>query len=227
MPLESNPDRGLLLLSAGGFVSGIASAWLSQGSDESMLPGIVFGVMLAICAYASGVADIRRSAGLVVTSFLAFLCANYAARAFQMAVPHVVPANEAWSLSTDEPASPIALFVGGCVGGATLFGGVLLFIARKRRGGEFMFRLFQGAILGGMLGVIGWALRSTAGAGIWHLLHGMGGTPLSELSPRQAFGGKVDYSETVRMYSLFVTWQTCMGVALAFMLRNFAREASR
>lgn len=227
MPSGSDNGRAVILISAGGFLSAVLSAALSHGRDDSIAPGIVFGIALSLCVLLSGIADARRAALLIPVSFVAFFFALCAAIGLQIVFPQIVPANEQWSMSVKEPASPVALVISGAVGGLILFGGVFVAIERRRGGGTLVLRLFEGMVLGGVLAGIGWALRSTVGVAVWHVFHSMGVTPFWELSPRQAFGDEMDYSETSRMYSLFVVWQTCIAVALAFMIRGCERDADR
>lgn len=78
----------------------------------------------------------------------------------------------------------------------------------------------EGALLGAVLGIASWALRSSVGAGVWHLFHAFGFTPRWELSPKQWFHDGEDYGNTARVYALYIVWQTGMATAVGVLFRQ-------
>jgi hypothetical protein len=65
--------------------------------------------------------------------------------------------------------------------------------------------------VGGILGVIGWALGPSLGMAIWYGAHGLGLTAPDETS-RNSLGQHSD------VFALNVVWQTGMALVLAIML---------
>jgi hypothetical protein len=228
MLIDNSASRVTLFL-FGGLASGLLTVWLTHGSDDNgIIPGIVFGVILADCLLLSGAVDsIWQVVLVIIVTFIAYCFSIFSAIGLQMSYPQIVPPGEQWSMGQTEPASPVALLFGGAVGGFILFGGVFLLVAARTGVKGIVSKAFQGAILGGALGVAGWALRSSVGVAIWHLFHFLGLTHPWELSPRDWFGEVHDYSETTRMYSLFVVWQTCIAMAIGLILRKYSRELPR
>ena len=136
-----------------------------------------------------------------------------------MNFPQIVPSAERWDMGTREPASPIALFVGGLVGGFLIYAGVIFLSRPEINKGIRARKIIQGALLGGALGITGWVLRSSLGAATWNVLHAFGLTPTWELSPREWFHGNYDYRQSSRMYSLYIVWQTGVAAVAGIMLR--------
>jgi hypothetical protein len=227
MPVGNNASRVMITFSLGGFVSGLLTGCLTHGrSDNAIIPGLLFGLILAGCLSLAGIfSSIGQSLLLIVVALVAYSCSVFSAIGLQMSFPQIVPPSEQWSMSTAEPASPIALLVGGAVGGFIIFGGMFLLAAPRTGMTGIVSKALQGSVLGGVLGVAGWAFRSTVGVTIWHLFHSLRMTNPWELTPRTWFGGEYNYSETTRMYSLFVVWQTCVAIAIGFMLRNYTSES--
>jgi hypothetical protein len=224
--LIDNSAGRLALISMGGLVSGLLTVCLTHGSDDDgIIAGVVFGVTLAGCLSLSGVFDsIWQAVLLFIVTFVAYDCSVFSAIGLQMYNRQIVPPAEQWTMGHTEPASPIALLVGGAVGGFILFGGTFFLVAARTRVTGIVSKALQGAALGGVLGVAGWALRSSVGVAIWHLFHFLHLTNPWELGPQDWFGEEHDYSVTTRMYSLFVVWQTCIAITIGLMLRNYSRE---
>ena len=188
--------------------------------------GVVFGSFLATPLAISGILDsgilysLFKALGLIAVSTAAYFLAYFTAFGIQMNFPQIVPSSERWDMGTYEPASAIALFVGGLVGGFLVFAGVIFLSRPEINKGARARKIIQGTLLGGTLGIAGWALRSSIGAATWHLLHAFGLTAPWELSPREWFHGVYDYGQTSRMYSLYVVWQTGIAAAAGIMLRH-------
>ena len=159
--------------------------------------------------------NLWKAAVLIVVTTAAYFFAFEVAFGLQLEHPDIVPKAEQWR----EPASPIALFVGGLVGGFIVFGALIILFRPGKSMGSLVLKVLVGTVLSGILGVVGWALRSSVGAGIWHVFHIFHLTPSWELSPREWYGDEYDYGETSRMYSIYVVWQTRVAAVAAVMLR--------
>jgi len=228
LPHEVAGNKLMVLLAFGGLVSGLlTSVLMAPGQQEAGLYcGAVFGSFLAVPLVISRILDagilysFLKALGLIVVSTAAYLFAYLTAFGVQLNFPQIVPNAERWDMGTAEPASPIALFVGGLVGGFLVFGAVMFFSPPEIGKGTRVRKVIQGALLGGVLGVAAWALRSSVGVALWNLFHAFGLTPRWELSPRMWFHGVYDYGGTARMYSLYVVWQTGVATAVGIMLRH-------
>jgi hypothetical protein len=159
---------------------------------------------------------------MIVVAAVAYALSLYAAMTIQMGYPQIVRSAEQWDMSTREPASPIALFVSGLIGGFLVLGAVALFFRPGIGKGALAMTALLGAVLGGTLGVAGWALRSSVGVAVWHLFHAFHLTPQREPSPRTWFHDEHDYTNSSRMYSLYVVWQTGFALAAGILLRGVA-----
>lgn len=194
--------------------------------EAGLYCGVVFGSFLTIPLAISGILDsgilysLLKALGLIAVSTTAYFLACMTAIGTQLSSPQIVPSSERWDTGTNEPASGIALFVGGLVGGFLVFAGVIFSTRREINKGIRTRKIIQGTLLGGALGIASWALRSSLGAATWNLLHAFGLTPPWELTPREWFHGKYDYGQRSRMYSLYVVWQTGVATAAGIMLRH-------
>jgi len=197
-----------------------------NGQEAGLFSGVVFGLFLAGCLALSKILDnLWRAVRLIAVATAAYFFSTLTAFAVQLCFPEIVPRGEQWSMGTREPASAVALFVGGLVGGFLVFGEVIFLFCPEISKGLLARKAFQWALLGGILGVAGWALRSSVGAATWNLFHVLGLTPSGEASAREWFGDRYDYGETSRMYSLYVVWQTGVAIAVGIMLRGYGLDS--
>lgn len=221
MPRKTLSNTTIVLFGVGGLASGLATAasMYPYGDQAGLFCGFVFGFFLVICLLISGIPiSPVKAAVLIVAVAVAYFFAVLGATYLQMFVPAIVPRNEQWNMSTPEPASPIALLFGGFIGGYIVFDAALLWSCRGITQRAAHQRALLGAIIAGILGVAGWALRSSVGVAVWHLFHAP-----RELSPRWWYQGEYDYTGTVRMSAVYVVWQTGVAVSLGYMLRDFYR----
>lgn len=151
--------------------------------EAGLYCGVVFGSFLAIPLAISGILDsgilcsLLKALGLIAVSTTAYFLACMTAIGTQLSSPQIVPSSERWDMGTNEPASAIALFVGGLVGGFLVFAGVIFSTRPEINKGIRARKIIQGTLLGGALGIASWALRSSLGAATWNLLHAFGLTP--------------------------------------------------
>jgi hypothetical protein len=223
---ENTSNKMILLLGLTGLVSGLLTSifTLPSGDEAGFMSGVIFGVLLTGCLAISGVVpSVWKAQGMIVVATVAYPVSVYAAISIQMGYPQIARSAEQWDMSTKEPASPIALFVGGLIGGFLVLGAVALFFLPRIGKGALAMTALLGAVLGGALGVAGWALRSSVGVAVWHLFHAFHLTPQSEQNPRTWFHDEHDYTNSSRMYSLYVVWQTGFALAAGILLRGVAR----
>lgn len=189
--------------------------------EAGFLCGVIFGVCLVVSLVVTGVLRNPITAVLlVVVSAAAYVAAYLTAFGMQLHHPELVAPTERWDMGTPEPAGPIALFAGGLVGGFLLFLGVDLLCQRVACKPGLVKRVLLGALLGGLLGVVAWALRSSVGVAIWNLMHAFGFVPRWEIRPQTWFHGEYDYGQRTRMYSLYLVWQTGIATVIGLMLRH-------
>lgn len=228
MPYEIGGKKIVMLLALSGLLSGLLTCvYLPPDREEAGLYcGVLFGFFFAVPLAISGIlgtgiiSNLLRVLGLIAISAAAYLLASFIAIGIQMGFPQIVPSNERWDMSTEEPASATALFIGGLIGGLIVFTGLVFLSRSEANKGTHARKIILGTLLGGVLALIGWALRSSIGASTWHLLHSFGLTPAWELSPRQPFHGHYDIGQRSRMYSLYIVWQTGVAAAAGFMFRH-------
>jgi len=215
----------IVLLVLTGLVSGLLTSifTLPNGTEAGFMSGMIFAVLLTACLAIWGIVpSVWKAWGIILVVTAAYAVALYTAVGIQMRYPQIVPTAEQWDMGTNEPASPIALFLGGLVGGFLVLGAVAFFCRPGISRGTLARTALLGALLGGVLGVAGWALRSSVGAAVWHLFHAFHLTPSWERSPRTQFHDEYDYTNSSRMYSLYVVWQTGVALAAGILLRPLA-----
>lgn len=209
-----------------GLTSGLITSILigPNGQEARLSLGAVFGLFLVFCLSAPFFIDspfktIGKGVIMILSTTGTYFLSVYAAMSLQLGFPGIVPTEERWSMGTNEPASAVALLVGGVIGGFLVFSAAFLLFGPRIRKNDLVRSALLGAAIGGVLGFAGWALRSSFGVAVWYLLHAFHLTPALEDSPRQWFGSEYDYRETTRMFSLYVVWQTGISTALGIMLQ--------
>jgi len=210
-----------VILALCGLVSGLLTAFLMYPQEEAgLFCGATFGVFLAVPLLLTGLlSNPLKAFGLIGLCVVAYFCSYMAGFGFQLHHPEFVAEGERWSMGTKEPPGPAGLLVGGLVGGFLVFYSVMFLCLTAGRK-TLRRKALQGTLLGGALGVAGWALRSSVGVALWHLFHALKAVPFWERSPEEWFGGKLDYGELARMYSVYVVWQTGVAAAVGWMLRR-------
>lgn len=196
------------LLSA--FVTALIVYLASAADFPPQLLGIVFGVIITTALWLSGAS--RRIFGgtlaiIVITA--AYWAAFVTAAAVELKLPW-----KSWSMGSPPTVSPVSLFAGGLVGSLLVLGAVSLAVPLRDKNGKLPLACLLWPLLGGLLGVIGWNLGTLLGILFWHVIHGLGlGSP-----------GDTGYTDAPRVYSLYVFWQTGMGLALGLMLDRFLQR---
>jgi hypothetical protein len=220
---EYTANKMLVLLGLTGLVSGLVTSifTLPAGDEAGFMSGMIFGSLLTGSLAISGVVpSVWKAQGMIVVATVAYALSLFTAICIHWGYPQIVRSTEKWDVAIDEAASPIALFVGGLIGGFLVLGAVALFLRPGIGKGAVMMTASLGAVLGGTLGVAGWALRSSVGVAVWHFFHVLHLTPHGEQSPRTWFHGGYDYENSCRMYSIYVVWQTGFALAAGIVLRG-------
>ena len=192
-----------VVLSVAGLVSGFLTCILMYRHTEApIFSGVVFALFLTVPLAISGILDSYfKALILMAVTTAAYSVAAFVAIGIQMSNPQIILPSEVGR----ELASPTALFDGGLAGGFLVFGAVVLLCRTGISMRTLFLRVFLGTILGGLLGVVGWALSASVGVTTWHLLHAL------------HIAG-VDDGQTSRMYSVYLVWQTGVAMAVGIML---------
>jgi hypothetical protein len=179
----------VVFLALGGLASGLLTGILMYPREEAgWFGGTTFGVFLVVPLLATGILrNTIKALGLIGVTTFAYVFSYLITFGLQIILPGIVPSSEQWDMGTNEPAAPAALFVGGLVGAFLVFFAVISLCQPGISSRALARKALQGALLGGVLGVAGWALRSSVGVALWYLFHALGFTPWSESSPREWF----------------------------------------
>lgn len=203
-----------LLLTMAGFLSGLVSISLMTVPPALLFFGLIFGALVGGCLKSGKVLQREGWAWFAVAAAGAQLLSPYLAGGVQMLLP--VPPEQA----RGGPITPLplALFVGGLFG-AGLIMGTLFWLRRDSGVGRAAGRTIIGALAGGGLGVLGLFSARWLGAGLWYLLHALhiNRGIRGPISPRdQLYWGEADF-----VYSLYLVWQTGMGLVIGLLLWNY------
>jgi hypothetical protein len=211
-------------LSSAGLVSGLVTSTLGYHSGlfgEYVLGG-VFGAFMGIALAVTGMLQgVWKAVLLPVPTAFAYYLSIMAAGVVEIYFPWKI-----WSTGEVTPPDPIALFAGGFVGGFLVLGVVSILIhsilVHPKVGIEtVVVKAFAWSLVGGILGVIGWAFGPSLGMAIWSGIHDLGLTAPDETFQNALLG------QTSHGFSLFVVWQTGMALVLAIMLWPYRVESHK
>jgi hypothetical protein len=198
----------------GALSSLITTAW-DAASRWSVFQGAVFGVAIVCGLVAFKMfKNPLNAAALVFISPVAFYAAYFASFVTQivLSVLGLLSESEEATMGHVPSPSPIALFIGGLVGGFLLVGAVLwLMVPWGRRR---IRRAFLWSVASGIFAVVGWALSPLLGPALSHVIrimlpHG------AWLTPQQGVqGGPLGV-----ICSVFFVWQTGMAFAIGLMVQ--------
>jgi hypothetical protein len=215
----------MVLLALSGLASGMISSVSTYptGQANDLSPGFVFGFVLVLCLAFPAILNgplkgLLKAVAMIVVSVAAYFFSFQAAVGLQLVSPQMVASGE---LNHERP-SPVALCFGGFVGGLIVFSAAMLLLAPRISRTILIRRTLLGAAIGGALGVAGWALRSSVGIAVWHLLHHFQLTPGWQHSPWDA-----EWPDPALLYSLYVVWQTGIAIALGVTLPPFPNLTPR
>lgn len=215
----SKHSRTLVVLTAVGFVSGLLTGVVSyaSGSFEFVRPvGGLFGLLVSACLAAFGVfTGLWQLVRFSVVAIVSFLLAFLVSVAVQMPLNAIIDIVNPYS---HPPAgNPIALFVGGGVGGFLIF--IDFFYEIGARGSHLVRRAFFWCLLSGGLGSLGWALGPSLGMRLWSL--GRSAHLVASMETRQnaLTGGAAN------ILSLYLIWQTGTAFLLGLTLYRYHTNA--
>lgn len=192
-----------------GFVSGLLSAWLIS---LGYLLGVVFGSVIAAYLAASGF--LRNTWKVILT-----VCASavaYALALLTTALSEILYRllSRPQTSHTETAVSLIALFIGGIAGACLLLGIVMQVLHPEVKGKRLTVKVLPYSLVGGVLGIIGWALGPSLSAGLRFFLHTSG-----FVTPTGRLQGAL-YQETSNWYSLLIVWQTGIAFTLGIILHK-------
>lgn len=171
--------------------------------------GCIFGAVVGGFLAKAKVLRFEGWAWLVVVATAAHFIAYFSASWFQLLFP---PENIVL------PEVPVlsSLIVGGLVGGFVLLGAIgAFFRIRKERDLDTVTVIFMallGAVCGGGLAAIGYALGPSLGSRL--------GRILTSHFTGWAYSPEADFGDANVAYSLYLVWQTGMAFVVALMLRK-------
>lgn len=210
-----------MIMSLSGLLSALITDLIGYFGSTAHFPtqllGLVFGVIVMTALWVSGAS--RRIFGGTL-AIIVITAAYWAAFVTTAEVELKLPW-ESWSMGSQPTVSPVSLFAGGLVGSLLVLGAIFLAVPLRERKGKLQLTCLFWPLLGGLLGVIGWDLGPLLGTLFWHLIHGLGFTSPADTP------ATIRYGDTQHFYSLFLVWQTGMGLSLGIMLDKFLQRSGQ
>lgn len=200
----------LLLLPPAGVLSGFITAALvyPAGRFGGDVLGAVFGAFLAVALTIAGeLRGIWKIPVLLVVAAGAYFSSIMVAGVVNLGLQ----SENSTMMGQPPTVSSIALFAGGFVGGFIVLGVFSIVVHPELDIRAVAKRAIAWSLVGGVLGIIGWALGPSLGVAVWSTAHNLGLTAPTE-SLQNALG------EPSHRDSLFVIWQTGMAIVLAIVL---------
>jgi len=203
----------VLLLGIAGLTSALLDICLAYSPAVryhfALLPGTLFGGTLSACFALCGYfRRIWNMLAIPATTTLAYYVSFLAGGAVEFYSPFGAPEHEAANVSA------AALFAGGVSGALLILGVVSLFLGSEVTLLCRVTRALYRSPLGGVLGMVGWALGPSLGMALWSAAHFIGLTV-----PTETFQNAL-YGQTSRVYSLWVVWQTGLGILLGLLVSH-------
>jgi hypothetical protein len=206
----------LPLLTSAGLLSGLITAALvyPAGKIGWYVLGGVFGAImalaLAMCELLSG---LWKAIVLPVATAASYYLSMYAAGFVELGIN-----SGNFTMGQSPTVSPVSLFAGGVVGGFFVLSVISILIHPKVGLRTIAVKSIAWSLVGGVLGIIGWALGPTLGMAIWSGVRDVGLT-----APTETFQNAL--GEPSHRDSLFVVWQTGMALVLAVLLRRYEAKS--
>jgi hypothetical protein len=187
-----------------GLIAGFIAASLTVIVPIGNLLGITFGVVMAVYFwFFSPARSIQRALGFVGVSTAAYTVAVFVTIFSGEYIPHEI---KDFAFIAGYP--PLSFFLGGTVGAFLVLLAAVLFFSTETNLPELLLKTFLLALVGGALGVLGWA------AG-----HLVGDRILSALGKEQ-FLNNAGKDDAGYYCSIFLVWQTGMGAVIGLMFRQ-------
>lgn len=201
------------LMFLGALSSFITTAW-HAASRGSVFEGVAFGVAIVCGLVAFRVLKNPVTAALlIVFSVCAFYAAYFASFVTQLVLSGLglLSESEEYTMSGGSP-SPIALFIGGLIGGFLLVYGVLWLITPG--GSRRTRKAVRWSVASGILAVGGWALSPLLGPVLSHVVRILSGE--AWLTPQSS----IQSGPLVMISSVFFVWQVGMAFAIGLMVQS-------
>lgn len=225
---QSSPTNWKLL---GGFaLAGLASGLLSVISCEvlsniprlenlslgSYVPGAMFGLIVSACsAICFGIRSWAR--------LLAFIAASIGAcfLAVELSTSGTLSFLQLDQLLGDS-IFYVSMFLSGMLGAFIVLAAAQLFFSPGRHSKTILSAALLWSLVGGALGVAGWALGDSVGKVLWVALHAI---HLTASDP--SLEAAVEH-DIVNFFSLFVLWQACIAPVVGWLIaKSSARQSER
>lgn len=205
----------VLVVTAAGLLSGLLTICISYANARfpaQFLLGLPFGIIISICLSVLGVlSSFRRIARLIVLATLAYFVAFIVAYFFQgIVVSPFMTSGERLTFS------PIAMFVGGAIGGFLVIGEAAFFSQMETKQRALKLALLW-SLGGGILGVVGEVLGPLLGQVLLSFIRGLRLASLTNL-PADVLNGA---DQTERLFSLYVIWQTGIALLIGLALHRY------
>lgn len=199
----------------GAISSLITTAWNIE-SRWSAFEGVVFGVAM-VCGLVAfkALKNPVKAAGLIFLSPVAFYAAHFASFVTQLVLSGLglLTPSERWTMGNGGSPSPIALFIGGLMGGFLLVGAVLWLLAPR---GHRVRKAVLWSAASGLFAIVGWALSPLLGPGLSHVLRIMRPKDVWLTAPAQS---STPDGPLGIICSVFFVWQTGMAFVIGLIAR--------
>jgi hypothetical protein len=215
LSVEKSLRKLLLCLPVAGFLSGALTISLMAVPRSTILYGFIYGALIGALLTKARVLDKEGWAWLTLAAEIAAVVSLYGSAAnIFLRLPLWNPTDPRYP----KFESPVALLMGGAAGGLLIVGILFWRFWRAQRIGASaaMLKTINGAVCGGALAVVGWALTDALGTPVWHLLNVFHLTGLS-YEP----SGQLNLDQANFVYSLCLIWQTGMALVIALLLWDY------
>jgi len=219
---DQNRDLPLALLTAcAGFISALIAICLDYpiGRYAALLnkrwafgfiflPGAMFGLMVSSCLALRGYLRNFWKAIVITTVFgLSYYLSIWIAVAVELYSPFGGAGDHDTSVSTP------ALFAGGLAGAFLVVSVISVLLNPRIPWHRHVLKDMCWSPVGGILGLLGWTLGPSLGMAIWLVVQ-----PLGITAPTETFQNA--RGETSHIYSLWIVWQTGIGILLGLILHD-------
>lgn len=214
---------GLVLLAAAS--SFITTAWVAN-SRGSIFSGVVFGIAIT---FGLAIFKLLPNAISAVLLILASVFAHYLALlgsfGMQLALAYLglLTEAESWNMGSGGAASPIALLVGGLVGGFLLSLAFFVIVTPPNNGRSKLRRALVWSLGSAALAVLGWALTPILGSILSPFVRAV--------RPGEAWLGDPHFNigegSIGMVSSMYFVWQTGMALALGLVVQRNSLSSRR
>jgi hypothetical protein len=209
----------------GSLLSGLSTiASLDVPGKPGFFLGAIFGMTITICVAISGLmTQFWQPLLQVCVATIAYFGALMFAIFLQLDLPRPMLFLFHDPAGHPEAPNPFALFFAGIFGAFFVLGAALSLVWRQIGLGSLVRKTMLGSLAGGVFAIIGWALSSTLGTFLWHVLYffGLAGGMQAPWYELHGLG------EARLVYSVHFVWQIGIALIIGILLRPYQRERTR